>query len=93
MKNNNSDTLSKAMATLREKGYEKDLTEEILNAPEGRYFITEVFRFEGMSNPDDSSVLYAIESEDGDKGIIIDAYAANDDSRKTEALRKLQKKS
>lgn len=31
-------------------------------------------RFEGMSDPDDMSVLYAIESYDGTKGIIVDAF-------------------
>lgn len=31
-------------------------------------------RFEGMSDPDDMSVLYAIESNDGMKGIIVDAF-------------------
>ncbi len=31
-------------------------------------------RFEGMSDPDDMSVLYAIESNDGTKGIIVDAF-------------------
>jgi len=38
--------------------------------------ITEHYRFEGMSDPEDSSVIYAIESKDGYKGIIIDAYGA-----------------
>lgn len=30
--------------------------------------------FEGMSDPDDMSVLYAIESADGTKGSIVDAF-------------------
>lgn len=32
------------------------------------------FRFEGPSNPDDMSILYAIETCDGGKGTLIDAY-------------------
>lgn len=32
------------------------------------------FRFEGDSNPDDTSILYAIETCDGEKGTLIDAY-------------------
>jgi hypothetical protein len=32
------------------------------------------FRFEGDSNPDDTSILYAIETSDGHKGTLIDAY-------------------
>jgi hypothetical protein len=36
--------------------------------------IVEHYRFEGVSDPDDMSVLYAIESRDGTKGIIADAF-------------------
>lgn len=32
------------------------------------------YRFEGDSNPDDMSILYAIETVDGKKGTLIDAY-------------------
>jgi hypothetical protein len=32
------------------------------------------FRFEGPSNPDDMSILYAIETTDGHKGTLVDAY-------------------
>ncbi len=44
--------------------------------------ITEYYRFEGMSDPEDSSVIYAIESKDGHKGILIDAYGAYADEHK-----------
>ena len=36
--------------------------------------IVEHHRFEGASDPDDMSVIYAIESDDGSKGIIADAF-------------------
>ncbi len=32
------------------------------------------YRFEGISNPDDMSILYAIETTDGRRGVLIDAY-------------------
>lgn len=32
------------------------------------------YRFEGNSDPDDMSILYAIETTDGNKGTLIDAY-------------------
>ena len=38
--------------------------------------IVEYHRFEGESNPDDMSVVYALECKDGSKGILIDAYGA-----------------
>lgn len=36
--------------------------------------IVNFFRFEGPSNPDDMSILYAIETNDGLKGTLVDAY-------------------
>ncbi len=45
--------------------------------------ITEYYRFEGMSDPEDNSVIYAIESKDGHKGILIDAYGAYSDEHKS----------
>ena len=36
--------------------------------------IVEHYRFEGASDPDDMSVVYAIESNDGLKGVIADAF-------------------
>lgn len=48
--------------------------------------ITEVYRFEGMSDPDDNDVLYAIESKYGHKGIIIDAYGVYSDEQKNNFL-------
>ena len=38
--------------------------------------IVEHHRFEGMSDPDDSSVVYALEESSGLKGILVDAYGA-----------------
>lgn len=38
--------------------------------------IVEHHRFEGMSDPDDSSVVYALEASNGLKGVLVDAYGA-----------------
>lgn len=38
--------------------------------------IIKTYRFEGMSNPDDNSILYIIEANDGTKGFIVDSYGA-----------------
>ncbi len=32
------------------------------------------FRFEGASNPNDNSILYVIETKDGNKGTLVDCY-------------------
>lgn len=36
--------------------------------------IVKTYRFEGDSNPDDASILYLIETNDGLTGFVIDAY-------------------
>src|SRR5918912_666221 len=36
--------------------------------------VVNFFRFEGASDPADSSILYAIETDDGKKGTLTDAY-------------------
>ena len=38
--------------------------------------VTDFFRFEGASDPADSAILYVIETADGVKGTLIDAYGA-----------------
>jgi len=32
------------------------------------------YQFEGMSSPDDNSIVYAISGKNGIKGILVDAY-------------------
>ncbi len=38
--------------------------------------IVNFYRFEGESDPGDNAILYAIETRDGKKGVLIDAYGA-----------------
>ncbi len=38
--------------------------------------IVNFYRFEGASDPADNSILYLIETSDGTKGVLIDAYGA-----------------
>lgn len=52
--------------------------------------ITEYYRYEGMSDPEDSSVIYAIESKDGHKGVIIDAYGAYSDEHKSAFISEIE---
>ena len=42
--------------------------------------IVDFYRFEGESNPDDMSILYAIETVDGTKGTISNAYGTYADA-------------
>ena len=40
----------------------------------GELAIVEHHRFEGASDPDDMSVIYAVESRGGTRGIVVDAF-------------------
>lgn len=43
--------------------------------------ILNFYRFEGESDPADNSILYAIETADGSKGTLVDAYGPYADSK------------
>ena len=43
--------------------------------------ITNFYRFEGDSDPGDSSILYVIETSDGDKGYLTNAYGPYADTK------------
>lgn len=95
----NYDTLSEAVNDLGKRGYSHDfklggnaITCEALDLqlePE-KFKIDEHYRFEGASNPGDNSVVYAISSDDGIKGVIIDAYGVYAESLSFEMLEKLK---
>lgn len=81
--------LDKCQKRLEEKGYTDQFqgTEEGLkNIETGKIYMPQeievcnFFRFEGISDPDDTSILYAIETADGRKGTLIDAYGLYSDS-------------
>ena len=58
--------------------------------------IVNFFRFEGQTDPDDSSIMYVIETNDGKKGTVIDAYGAYSDPDISEFIKEvenIQKKS
>lgn len=42
--------------------------------------IIKTYRFEGMSDPGDNSVLYLLEDKDGDIGYMLDAYGIYSDN-------------
>ena len=48
------------------------------------------FRFEGISNPDDMSILYAIETADGRKGTLVDAYGVYADDETGEFFQQVE---
>lgn len=52
--------------------------------------ILEHFRFEGITDPDDEAVLYVIETKDGLKGTIVDAYGIYANPELAEFMKKVE---
>jgi hypothetical protein len=52
--------------------------------------IRESFRFEGVSDPDDLSVVYAIEATDGTRGVLVDAFGPYADPAVAQVLRDIR---
>lgn len=82
-------SLSQLTKLLEEKGFTEQFRVEeahLVSPKDGRRYKTEevkavnFYRFEGISDPDDMSVLYAIETVDGRKGTLIDAYGTYSDT-------------
>ncbi len=89
------DTLSQAVNDLQQRGYTDDLTlqDECLvcsgkhtSLHPDEFQIDEFHRFEGASDPGDSSIVYAVSSDQHDvKGILVNAFGA-DASRLTQRM-------
>jgi hypothetical protein len=89
-------TVSEAIKKLREKGYTVDfnLEENCLVCNTNKYEaedfeITEVYRYEGQTDPADEATVYGIASKQGEKGILVSGYGANMNSMTEAMLSKL----
>lgn len=76
-------TVSEAVDALKARGFTANfefIDGHFTSVENDRHFeaaeltIVEHHRFEGISNPSDESIVYAIESRDGVRGILVDAY-------------------
>lgn len=65
-----------------EEGSKAYLPEEIC--------ICNFYRFEGESDPADNSILYVIETNDGRKGTLVDAYGPYADAKVTEFMQQVE---
>ena len=93
------DTLVDALNDLKQRGYTTDfniafdhvkcIETGVCLAP-SQFEITDFYRFEGMTNPDDSVIVYTIEAKDGSmKGTLVSAYGVYSDPVNDEMLQKL----
>jgi hypothetical protein len=98
----NYDTVVGALNGLKAKGYALDFNiafDKIACSQNGtclnpsEFEITEVYRFEGDTNPDDEDVVYAIASKDGTiKGTMTSAFGTYADEISNEMIQKLAMK-
>jgi|SRR5580658_2148706 hypothetical protein len=95
------DTVTEATEDLKKRGYSIDFNLDFdcihsrektisLKAPE--FEITEVYRFEGNSDPADEAVVYAIESKHGQKGVMVNGFGISADALSDEMIQKLKVK-
>jgi len=92
-------TLSEAVNDLQSRGYSDDLKlsehglicgARGLSLDPAEFEIDEFHRFEGNSDPEDQSIVYAISSRDhGVKGILVNAYGMDASAMTQELVRKL----
>jgi hypothetical protein len=82
------DTLVSCMNNLLKEGFNKQFkaiksglqelsTEQIYQPEEVK--VLSFYRFEGESSADDSAILYAIETDDGLRGTLVDSYGTYSD--------------
>ena len=95
----NYDSLIDALEDLRKRGYDSDFATQTvclycgdldLRLNPEQFNVDEVYRFEGNSNPDDASVLYAISSSTGVKGTLVDGYGTYSENLSFDMAKKLQ---
>jgi hypothetical protein len=90
-------TLTEVLALASEHGYTASfravdgdnlqITDGARNLSPEDVRIPNFYRFEGASNPDDMAILYLIETNDGFKGALVDAYGTYSDEKISEFVK------
>lgn len=84
---NGYDTLSEAIEDLQKEGFTVnfDLVEDGVHSKDlkkqwkaGEIEVVKFYRFEGMSSAGDNSILYVLECKTGEKGLLVNAYGADE---------------
>lgn len=93
------ENLIQALADLKQRGYTEDFNlsgdclvchKRAIGLRPEDFRIDEYYRFEGDSNPDDSSIIFAITSDAGYHGTLVDAYGTYAESVTPEMAEKLR---
>lgn len=73
---------------ISEKGLRSLKTEKVYQPEDVN--VVNFFRFEGQSDPNDNTILYVIETSDGLKGTLVDAYGPYADRRLSEFMQQVE---
>lgn len=92
-------SLSEAIKDLQEQGYTEDFnlcdagvenkSKKLIHKAE-ELDVIKFYRFEGISNPEDNTILYVIETNTGHQGLLVDAYGAYSGNVSREMIEKLK---
>ena len=92
------DTVAEAVNGLKQRGYSIDFNLEpnrlvchqtkLSLSPED-FEITEIYRFEGNSDPADEAAVYAIESANGQKGLVVTGFGISAEGLAEDMVEKL----
>ncbi|MBC7891061.1 MAG: phosphoribosylpyrophosphate synthetase [Sphingobacteriaceae bacterium] len=89
------DTLSQVISQLSDQGYTTDLNRREGNSlwlDPSAFQIDKVYRFEGATNPDDESILYALSSEHYRvRGVLVNGYGLSADPITASIEQRLQR--
>lgn len=97
--NNQFSTLTEAIEDLRKRGFTHNLRinkKGQLEEPGGIHLgpsevkLMEFHRFEGMTDPADASIVYALETKSGIKGTVVDTYGASGSEITSEFMNKVE---
>lgn len=92
-------SFSIAIADLQKEGFTEDfnLVAEGIESKNlkrkwkaGDLEVVKFYRFEGMTDPGDNTILYLIETRGGIKGLLVDAYGADQGEISPEMIQKLK---
>jgi hypothetical protein len=93
------ETVTDALRGLKQRGYSIDFNLEVdqISCKEPavilrptEFEITEVYRFEGNSDPADEAIVYAIESRHGQKGVLVNGFGPSADEIGDDMIEKLK---
>jgi hypothetical protein len=100
-RNNNYDTLIEAIEALKGRGYTHNfrVTQAglLVEGKAGGYIADEVelhefHRFEGITNPADMSIVYAVQTNSGKRGTVVDSYGVNGSEITSQFMNKVAQK-